>query len=786
MSLERQKFAHREIQRLRGEMTWALIGQKEAESEQLASEVEERRRDIDDLRAKIGSLREQYQEIESLIAGSEGTLSSAQRQLDSLVSEKASLTTEIKSVEQTLEELKFDLKAMNAEFSQLRSQAAEINGKIKEEARRSGSERKASLQERLRELDLEQPMVNGRISDEQKNEEALLKRCVEVDAQLEGLRSRRDEITRHAESLNKALVRAQGSKNDRVKAFGENMSAALSDIKRHSSTFSRPPIGPAGLHIKLLDGSWSKAMEAILHSSVESFIVNDHLDRGKLQKILQRHNLHNPIVVLGFDGEIDISSGLPDPRFRTALSLLEIDNAVVRKMLVILNQVECNVLIEDRHSAINVMKTSPTNVHAIYTRELRMIHGSRSISVNNIYSNPRLPQLLEDPEARILELRAKTAEVSAQKSAIDRDLAALVEEQESCRQRLQSSRSTLDDLMRKLRSLKLEARQIQDELEGDDSSFSQSYLQQELASIDSRMSALESQVRANDRQKSELGSRKTHLLTCLRQIDESVQMAKREHERIVAEISSSVGTRRGVEKEVERMERIVERECSLLREAETGLHKHHAELEEMRADASNICPRVPVLRSVAELDMELTAQEEGLRLHQQQQQIDPLQIKEELERRRLQLREAERSVAVNERVIRTLSLSLDQRQKAWEDFRRSVSKMSNTEFIFMLTARGFQGCLEYRHFESELLIKVIPQGQQEASTGGNEQGRSGGNLSKRRKSEHASVTEDAGNRDIRQLSGGEKSYSTACFLFSLWHAMGSPLRCLDEFDVYMV
>lgn len=78
-------------------------------------------------------------------------------------------------------------------------------------------------------------------------------------------------------------------------------------------------------------------------------------------------------------------------------------------------------------------------------------------------------------------------------------------------------------------------------------------------------------------------------------------------------------------------------------------------------------------------------------------------------------------------------------------------------FQYLLSERNFRGRILVNHTDKTLDIQVEPDMSRASDVG----------------------------RQAKTLSGGEKSFSTICLLLSIWEAMGSPIRCLDEFDVFM-
>ena len=101
--------------------------------------------------------------------------------------------------------------------------------------------------------------------------------------------------------------------------------------------------------------------------------------------------------------------------------------------------------------------------------------------------------------------------------------------------------------------------------------------------------------------------------------------------------------------------------------------------------------------------------------------------------------------------------ALTERNHRWKMFRKYISFRARFMFGYLLSERKFRGRVIIDHKGKKLDIKVEPDMTKQSDSG----------------------------RKTQTLSGGEKSFSTICLLLAIWEAMGSPIRCLDEFDVFM-
>jgi len=101
---------------------------------------------------------------------------------------------------------------------------------------------------------------------------------------------------------------------------------------------------------------------------------------------------------------------------------------------------------------------------------------------------------------------------------------------------------------------------------------------------------------------------------------------------------------------------------------------------------------------------------------------------------------------------------LRDRSKFFRQQAKLKGQQATTDFNTRLSRKGHAGKLTFDHKDEKLSLTVTRNNQDENSSG---------------------------TSDARNLSGGERSFTTLSFELAMWEFCETPFRVLDEFDVYM-
>ncbi|KAK3538335.1 hypothetical protein QTP70_035213, partial [Hemibagrus guttatus] len=180
------------------------------------------------------------------------------------------------------------------------------------------------------------------------------------------------------------------------------------------------------------------------------------------------------------------------------------------------------------------------------------------------------------------------------------------------------------------------------------------------------------------------------------------------------------------------------------------------EKQDIEAKAREICPdpQRPD-RSAKSIDTEITRLRQKISsqeiTHGNQEQVirEYAEAHSNYKNKSSQLRDLKK-------FIDRLDNIMTDRQARYKTLRRSLSVRCKLYFNNFLIKLRCCGSMMFDHNNETLSISVKPPGRENDNV-----------------------------NDMRSLSGGERSFSTVCFILSLWEITESPFRCLDEFDVYM-
>ncbi|XP_013378099.1 PREDICTED: structural maintenance of chromosomes protein 6 [Chinchilla lanigera] len=575
-------------------------------------------------------------------------------------------------------------------------------------------------------------------------------------------RIRREELdVKHALNYNqRQLKELKDSKTDRLKRFGPNVPALLEaiDDAYRRGYFTHKPVGPLGACIHLRDPELALAIESCLKGLLQAYCCHNHADERVLQALMKR--FYSPgasrpqIIVSEFQNEMyDVRHrAVHHPEFPTVLTALEIDNAVVANSLIDMRNIETVLLIKSNSVARAVMQSQkpPKNCREAFTADGDQVFAGRYYSSEN--TRPKF--LTRDVDSEISNLENEVENKKAQIVHLQQHLSAREKDIKQNEELLKRCQLHYKELKMKIRKSSSEIRELENIEEH--KSIDIATLEEEAHDNKIKMKMTEKQMEQQKKilehfksLKIEAENKYDTIKLKVNQLSELADPLKDELNLADSEVDNQKrGKRHYEDKQKEHMD--------TLNKKKRELDMKEKELEEKMSQARQICPeRIEVKKSASMLDKEINRLRQKIQA-EHASHGDREEIMRQYQEARETYLDLDNKVRTLKRFIKLLEEIMTHRYKTYQQFRRCLTLRCKLYFDNLLSQRAYCGKMNFDHKNETLAISVQPGEGNKAAF-----------------------------NDMRALSGGERSFSTVCFILSLWSIAESPFRCLDEFDVYM-
>ncbi|KAF2211151.1 hypothetical protein CERZMDRAFT_44244 [Cercospora zeae-maydis SCOH1-5] len=749
---------------------WAQVGEAEATLQHYEDNVTKARQQLEEYEQIAENLSVRFDSEDNAVEAAKRGVEARQENLRPLIDAHAAanekftantaelmkLVAQERTIKENIKAHKKEIQRLEAQVSEERQRLAEAHGEAHErrllkldELKAKAARAKEALNAHRAKLpDLAQAVKAAQ--DGLQHAEAPVKAAEQDEARA---RTARDRVTRE-----------QGRK---WSPYHPKMEELCRTIDRESR-FRTKPIGPMGLYVQLIKPQWGSLIEKTFGNSLDSFVVSSKYDQELLQSLSRRVGCPvNSIIIAR--GAFDTAGHEPEDDNDTILRVLRIDEPLVKQALVINHGCEQTVLIENIDAGKSYMFDSGRrkNVRAVLTMARRAGDGQRwewsrtgeqKVSGMPGWNGPTRMVTDRQQELELRQREVQTAQRALEDAKQDRKAALLS---------LNQAKQAVEKHKRETNTLNIRHQEADDEVEK---------LQNEIdANIpqDGRLQELENQLRevtaelegAKAAMEDAIGA-KVNLDDTARELKDAVKQAQEalDKEQIL------------VSRDEERLSKCKEdRTEALFRKNaatdDVNRYKEHLErtqqkvldqqavVDDWTSEARKTSERVGIEdgQTIESLGQQLSRLQEDIKKAQRQQGGSREELVEAHLKAHNALTEAKNETKMMKQTADTLKSTLTERRRRWGLFRKYISMRTRIQFNYLLSERNFRGRVLLDHAEKKLDIHVEPDMTKASDSG----------------------------RQAKTLSGGEKSFSTICLLLSIWEAMGSPIRCLDEFDVYM-
>ncbi|CRG83271.1 hypothetical protein PISL3812_00622 [Talaromyces islandicus] len=771
LELSDQRTSLRErVKNLRGQMAWAQVEEIERGRDSLQGEIDRIQENIVSAESSIDDLDAAYQQAEREYDTASQVLEEAERMLSQANDEKAEIKiqeqeemNERHGMQAQQRQIHDHIKAAENRIKKLEDDIAEENRRLADIDGGNYARRQEELDERKAEAETARETYRDHQNNRSSIDEQIRQAQDVVNQRLAPINQRKADIE-EAETLLKSLMRDRGQSDA---GFSDRMPSLLKAINNEKS-FARRPVGPVGHHVRLLKPEWSAVLEQSLNNTLSSFIVTSKKDMNILANIMHRVNCVCPILI-GSEGHIDTSQHEPDSKFDTILRVLDIDDDLVRRQLIINHGVEQMVLIENVEDASKALFEGPRlrNVKRCLCIDASDRRRGTTLAYGRTGEPSQSPiapftgraRMRTDIDSQIRLQKENIQALKTQMTTMEKAVSASRAELERCKMAETRYRKEEDNLKIAVQRLDDEVDELTDALERD-------------RVEDGRLEALkqsleetqqEKQVSSNSLEESNTAMQA--IMNRLKQLRR--QVAEKDRNTNAQEEQVKIAENERLNVEQQRRAALANKNAALAQIEDFNQEKAQVErkkeeivdrIQSYIEQASIVSPRVPVDEGETpdSLDRKLDKLYKDLDRFDQQMGASREEIAADLLKVDNAFKDAERQLNELEKIEQIFKHTINYRRERWRNFRAHISSRAKAQFTYLLSERSFRGRLLTDHENKMLDLQVEPD-----------------------------ITKDSAGRGAKTLSGGEKSFSQVCLLLSLWEAMGSPIRCLDEFDVYM-
>ncbi|CAI2345611.1 unnamed protein product [Caenorhabditis sp. 36 PRJEB53466] len=624
------------------------------------------------------------------------------------------------------------------------------------------------------------------------------------------------EIRRELENNMSLMTRAKAMKTDSINKFGRHMSDILKEISRNQSKFEKLPKGPIGKYITLTDPKWAIPAEDCLRHVASMFLCSSHRDSDTLRKCFRDLSISNDeqpaVVIANFLGKPYSNLMEPNAEYDTIYRKLEISDPDVHNLIVDKTSCESIILIEQKLDAMRIMDSDhpPQNAVKAYTCDGGQAYAGGPTGQYRFYGGkPRRDAgRLFGPQSANLDEKSLIKDIEMAKTEIENRERNVVrkidEEMRQLKKDEYEARSALENFEKKLTSLRSQelkmdrlVRDLSEQLRNSAEAESVEALQHQIDAQRNHIPAIEDAIRELDEKVLEIRQSMAPALREKSGVDKLLTKMKVEVRGFAERTTKLQAEMSALDEKGDELKLRIDK----LKGDETVLYTNDARLKtemdeaiaQVEAEKKNPENAMPPGETDPPDLSDFPPTKDAV------QRIEELQKKIDLGTNGCDMSITAKSIADFQKKIKICKYQCRKVNEAYPLLKKYTEMKVCDKFEDLLAIRGnFKGHLEFDHEKQTLNVDVQstkendPMSQRDR---GNDEEDDDEEVSEnsddrdsdgpRRKKAKKQPKKKKKARDLKGLSGGERSFVTAALVMSLWEVMEQPFRMMDEFDVFM-